>query len=79
MKTIVLLTMINHDYRSLVAEQGRWSKCFECGVSPFNEDDVAQIELDICTTTLIRLRRAAQKRLSFYLMGNQLKGRAVGC
>lgn len=38
MKTIVLSTMINHDYRSLVAEQGRWSKCFECGVGPFNED-----------------------------------------
>lgn len=41
MKTIVLSTMINHDYRSLVAEQGRWSKCFACGVSPFNEDEVA--------------------------------------
>ena len=47
MKTIVLSTMINHDYRSLVAEQGRWSKCFECGVGPFNEDVKAQIELDV--------------------------------
>ena len=67
MKTIVLLTKINHDYRSdLVAEQGRWSKCFACGVSPFNEDDVAQIELDRYVIALTkRLKRVATKRLPF--------------
>ena len=40
MKNIVVLSMINLDYRSL-AEQGKtWSRDFECGENPFNEDDI---------------------------------------
>ena len=36
MKQIVLLSVINHDYRSTLS-QGRWNGCFECVESPFLE------------------------------------------